>query len=229
MSLIVTDDVKVRSVQGVTVESQRDKIKQYATYHLGQGKFMEDALTNPTLAEKQLGTPMLCHDLEALLLRISPDFKFFPAHDYVIDNSPLLPKGTRFPMKSLWWCNGQRAVPITNYHADSMPEWSLFDWKEYEVPDPTFEKANRRDYPKMEWTGWKDGFVKVDPTAPTPGYIKMKEPWHEIRRGWRKVLVSVVENIPDICSPERVERFVRSGDRKSWATALGRRTANSVF
>lgn len=229
MSLIVTADVQARSITGTTRESQKQKITDYCTYHLGQGKFMADSLTNPTIAEKQLGTPMLCYDLENLLLRISPDFKFFPAHDYVINNSPLVPNGTRFPMKSLWWCNGQRAVPLTNYHADSMPEWSLFDWTEKEVPDPTFEHANRKDYPKMEWTGWKDGFVKVDPTAPMPGYLKVKEPWHEIRRGWRKVLVVVVQELPDIASPERVERLVGSGDRKSWAAGVGRRRADSVF
>ncbi len=111
---------------------------------------------------------------------------------------------------------------ICAYESGIMPEHSIFSVKTKEVWDGKTHHINKKDLPKCDIT--PEGIVWH---GPTPGMEHVDVPWNEIRRGWRTVLVRLVEE--RLATPTQVESAFGSDNRPEWRKHLGKGRENTIL
>lgn len=120
---------------------------------------------------------------------------------------------------------------ICAYENDLMPEHSLMRTLVHEYPDPalftgqrTIERNELPDYEKVEDKESPVGYsYKFDPDAPRPGMVYVEKGFGEEKRGWRTVLLRLVQR--GLLSVEAAEREFGADDRPEWAKNTGKQDA----
>lgn len=120
-------------------------------------------------AQERLGRPLFPAEFERRLLKLNPNLYF-----EVIDENP------SHKRLSVLDARGKHFVAV--YPNALLPERSILKFKEIDAPDPNFTGAgvSRSDLP-------------TDPDAVKPGWRRILIPWGEHRRGWRTVLVRLIQ------------------------------------
>lgn len=201
--LIVTEEVKNRHAALEPKERHKAQVKEYCDYHLSQALILADNNESPANAERQLGIPLFAATLETKLKQLIPNLHF----EY---------NGFNSRMKAMYLLvPGQEKEYLLAYHSTPMPEYSIFNYKEEEYWDGT-EHISRKDFPKSELQA--NGKWEFD--GPRPGFKRIKRPWNEATRGWRTILIKLIQR--GLVSPEIIERTFKGSDRASWNAHLGK-------
>lgn len=177
---------------------------------------------SPANSERQIGKAMFAPALEQGLRRLNANLHF-----------EINPWNTS--KKALYHTPaGSQKTFICAYENGVMPEHSIMSVKEQEQPDSEFFfrglkqskgkfEINRADLPKHrvvnEGTPQQEVLWEDDKT---PGFRKTPILWHEAIRGWRTVLIKLVQN--RLATPAEVEHIFGADNRPEWASKLGKRT-----
>lgn len=203
----VKRDNYLKSVQ----KQKQDKI-DWLKEQNADSVFVEEEYISPANSERQLGKVMNTLDFEKKIKSLVPNLHFETnPHNQV--------------MKALYILRNGAKHYLGAYHAGFMPEHSIVKIKEELQWDPEATKTplNRADLPKSEWVPgkglvWEEGVVR-------PGWKKVKKPAGELKRGWRTILIKLVNE--NLLSPLTVD--VNFGEpsslfgKKAWAFHSGKR------
>lgn len=216
MPHLITNDIqKAKIAHGNRVEKQKQDLLRYIEDEKAHLVYIDDNLFDPTVSEKQLGRYYNSADFERRLKTI------LPSNCFIISN-PYRPGFRAIVRYSN--LNSGKYETICPYESGIIPEHSVMQRKEVEIPDPDYisrkRTMERRDLPKHEWVPGQ-GFV-FDDTTVRPGFIKVKQIGREIKRGWRTILIKLLTQklvtVPD------VERIFSADNTPNWARWTGRHT-----
>lgn len=155
-------------------------------------------ISNP---EERMGRPLWPKQFEDRLLKLNPDFLF-----EVIDGNPT--------HKRLSILDARGKTFLAVYENSLMPERSIPRLREMEVPDPSFTHVDRKDFPK-------------DPDALKPGWRRILIPWGEYKRGWRTVLVRLIQS--GVITPQQAEMEFGSDETPEWRQHTGKGEYTTPF
>jgi hypothetical protein len=173
---------------------------------------LQDKL-NITNAEYQLGRPLTTEQFEAKLLKVNPNFRFFTGRV----NTTMRYIGVEVSDGIEYATCFQRGV---------LPEHSIMDTEEEEVRDFSIGNPSLAGSPAIQRSDVMLALEKaaktgeeVDRTAGM-GWKKVKRLNTEVTRGWRTVLVQLLNQgwirLAD------VEREFGNGDRQAWQEHTGK-------
>lgn len=152
-------------------------------------------------AEERMGHPMWPRELEAKLSTLNPNLVF-----EVIENNPTHKRLSVVDQR------GKHFVAV--YENSLMPERSIPRIRVMEVPDPNFTKVDRKDF-------------SSDPTALKPGWRRIEVPWGEAKRGWRTVLVRLIQS--GLIGVVETEAIFGSDQTPEWHQYTGKGEFTSPF
>lgn len=152
----------------------------------------------------RVGTPLFPADLETRLLKLNPHLGF-----EVIEGNPT--------HKRIFIVDQRGKVPVCVYENSLMPERSVAKVKILEVPDPRFGVIDRKDMPNLE----------KDPDALRPGWRRVAVPWGEKTRGWRTVLVRLIQ--AGLISVAGAENEFGSDETPEWRQHTGKGDYTTPF
>ena len=198
--------------QEKTVERHREQIRK-AYENLFSLSVWIDSEENPTDILKRLGTPMTHLELEARLKKLTGELHFEDHPDnwrrkalpgtWLSGSLPLsytTPKRVAYRVLP----DGSRQY-LFAYEAGIMPEYSILRRISLDRWDGKTTHIDRKDLGRD---------LK-------PGTKRLDLPWREEVRGWRTVLVRLIQC--GILTVEQVERTFGSGKTASWAAKTGKR------
>lgn len=206
--LIVDSVVAPRLLAGNKRAQEQAKIQAWCDEQERYAKALaETSAANP---EKQLGRSLSTEKFEALLTKVSPKFRF--------EHLPL-----NMTKKALFYLRGADKYYICSYENGLLPEHSVLRRAEEMVRDFSVggtdsKPIQRADLPKHEFVPG-EGFV-WDPAQVQPGFQKIEIPWGELYRGWRTVLLKIVQT--RIATPTQVEAVFGADDSAAWSTHTGK-------
>jgi hypothetical protein len=212
MHIFSTDKQKAVVRQGGATEKHQQEIVDYIKQEESHLVFVEDALVDPTDSLKQMGHPYTSTEFETRLATILPSNCAFISNPWITDKKAVVRLKNFNEQETL--CPYERGV---------IPEHSVMQLVTKEVPDNDImsrrKSLNRADLPKYEYVPGQ-GFV-FDDSVVRPGFKRIKQIGREIKRGWRTVLIRLIQQ--DIITLYDAERVFGSKDHLSWAQHTGKR------
>ena len=152
-------------------------------------------------AEERMGRPMWPKELEARLTRLNSNLLF----EVIAEN----------PSKKRLSVVDQRGKHfIAVYENCLMPERSIPKLREMEVPEPNLTHIDRKDF-------------SSDPEAIRPGWRKIQIPWGEKTRGWRTVLVRLIQD--GLITVAQAELEFGSDETPEWRQHTGKGEFTTPF
>ena len=214
--LIVDSANAPRLVAGNKREKHDAQIQKWVEDQTETAKYLNDPNDNPTILARQLGRMMTSDELEKKLKKMDPNLHF----EWNQFNSS---KKMMYHIRP-----GVGKYSVCPYEAGPMPEHSVLKQKVEMVRDFSVGMVgkpalDRKDLPKYEWVPGQ-GYV-FDSTATLPGWKKVTLPWGEHKRGWRTVLIRLVER--GIFTPPQIESVFGADDTPNWAKHMGKQ--NSII
>lgn len=217
MPHLVTNNLqRARILAGDHVEKQKQDILDYIEQEKSHVIYIEDKLVNPTDSTKQLGHILLSSIFEKKLATVLPSSITFIENPYRPGFSAVVRICPKYDT------NFGQYETLSPYERGVMPEHSILQLVEEEIPDPQIvarrKSLERKDIPKHEYVpgeGFKfEGDVR-------PGFIKVKKLGHEIKRGWRTVLIKLI--LAKVLSVYDAERLFGQDTTTNWAYHTGRK------
>ena len=154
-----------------------------------------------TNEQARLGRPLMPIDLEQRLSRLNSDLVY-----EVIEANPT--------HKRLSVMRNGEKVFVAVYENSLMPERSIMRSRVVEVPDPKVTHIDRADMPKHE------GDLR-------PGWRRIEIPGGEKVRGWRAVLVRLIQQ--GIISLTQAEDAFGADNTPEWAQHTGKGAYTTPF
>lgn len=202
------------------LEIQQQRARDFVESTLKHARVLIDPDSSPENWERQAGRGLTSEEFEGKLRKLLPSLVF-----EVIEGNPFQRKRIILPIPGQEIHLGvmeNRPAPA------KMPEFSVWDSIEEELPDPDYigtgKTASRVDY-TPEWTGELEFDEELGETrgeayrfkegSARPGLLKIRRPYHEIIRGWRTVLARLVQE--GVLTINQVEREFGGCDRATWA------------
>ena len=191
------------------LEAYRERVDNWARLEAANCQFLLDERTDCTNIPSRLGSPMTHEALERQIKRIVPRMQFLygPLSEIKGTKKMVLPDENGV---EIWSCV---------YNTGLLPERSIRARVTKEVMDIGGPKFSRKDLPKYEFVPG-EGY-KWDASVAAPGFKRVELPSHEIRRGWRTVLLMMI--VGGVASLEAVERVFRADNTPSWQQHTGRK------
>lgn len=215
--LVTTDKQKVTISRGNQVEKQKNDVLKYISNEMSHVVYLDDAKLNPTIEDKQLGHVLSSTEMEARLRKILPSSCVF------IDNP------WRFGFRAVVRLTREGQETLVPYEKGPMPEHSVMSCNWKEVPDPDYisrKRALGRDsLTKHEWVPG-EGFV-FDENEPRPGFLKVRQIGRELKRGWRTVLIKLIQS--NVLTLGDAERYFGSDDFPTWQYHTGKTAEQTVI
>lgn len=214
MPVVIDSRSKQRQAMAAAVERHRDEIRRAYENLLRLSVWVDDDKEDPTNTLARLGTPMTNVELEARIRKMAPNLLFenHPenkarkavisfASQAGIPHSWMTPKRCAYLVKP----SGEKQF-LFAFEAGIMPEYSIL-----------------RRISRLSWNGKTTHIERADLKGSTPpGMRVLNLPWREEVRGWRTVLLRLVEC--GILTLEQVESSFGPGKTRSWASKLGKRS-----
>lgn len=167
--------------------------------------YTEDMEWNPANPTQQLGQPMTHQQLE---VRLAPHIP----SGFVFDDDL-----TATNKRALYRVTPEGRERVLRFERGLMPEHSIMRVKVDWVRDPAQKHLEAADHKAAHVTV---GGLEWEPGAQRPGWIKVTKLWGEIVRGWRTVLIRLVQ---EGVIPISVAESFGGDDRPTWAAGLGKR------
>ena len=196
--MIINDTERLEKVAARTVrETGQEK------YLLSCNREVKDHVHVSRIANitQRMGIPLWPKELETRLKRLNTSLMF-----EVIEENPTHKRMSIVDQR------GKHSVCV--YENSLMPERSIPKVREMEVPDPNFTHIDRKDMPK-------------DPEALRPGWRKVLVPWGEKKRGWRTVLVRLIQ--AGAISVTQAETEFGADDTPEWSQHTGKGAFTTPF
>ena len=221
MGLIKTEEIQEKhSIIGAR-EEINDKLVSHTKGQLSHGAILHaEGFTNP---EVQKGTALTHEQFEKRLGKLNKNLQFEDHPSNPTKRCAYLrrPDGLEY---------------LTVYERGVLPENSVFQEVIKEDLDPMIFSnpkfvIERADLPKHEVIRptvdesgniISVGDVLFDERDPAPGKIRRKTAWSEVIRGWRTVLIRMLEW--GVITKEATEREFGSSNTRNWAEKLGKRS-----
>tara|TARA_R110000868_G_scaffold153995_1_gene379980 strand:+ start:573 stop:1172 length:600 start_codon:yes stop_codon:yes gene_type:complete len=198
--ILLTEEAQVRKNAITNMERGRDNYIAGCQHEVKDAPHVERMSNIPA----RIGTPLFPAELEKRLLKVNPHLGF-----EIIENNPT--------HKRIFITDQRGKVPICVYENSLMPERSVAKVKVLEVPDPSFSMIDRKDMPDL---------VK-NPNALRPGWRRVAVPWGEQTRGWRTVLVRLIQI--GLISTESAEKEFGSDETPEWRQGTGKGDYTTPF
>lgn len=183
--MLVKDTDKIAShVARLKKEQYYEKLRLWERDKIENTIYITDKDLSPGNWDKQRGRELTTETFEKKLLKILPNALF-----------ATLPKNTSKRCVYRILPSGQ-AEHLCTYENGRMTEHSVHKIKEEDVMDinPTNTDAithiERADMPKCEWDGTQWIF---DKSRPLPGQSRVEVAGGEVSRGWRTVLLRLIQ------------------------------------
>src|SRR5690348_7543651 len=203
--LVTNDEQIARILRGDAIERHKQQLIDYIQREMEHVVFTENDAIDPSNAERQMGRPLTSQEMERRLRPVLPSNIAFIDHPYNPD--------IRAVVRSK---NINEYETICPYHRGVQPEHSIMQVKEIEIPDVDVlarrKSISGRDMPKSEYVPGV-GFV-FDPTVTRPGYVRVKQLGHEVRRGWRSVLIKLI--MQGLLTITDAERLFGTDNNAAW-------------
>ncbi len=209
--LIIDSVVAPRLARGAKKEWNQAQIQGWCADQMKMA--VELAEQDSANAERMLGNSLTAEVFEAKLKKLCPALRF-EFHEFNPN------------MKSVYHMRNGEKHHICPYGAGLLPEHSVMRRAEEYVRDFSFgvpglegsRPIERADLPKHEFVPGQ-GFV-FDKAKPQIGMKKIEIPYGEATRGWRTVLLRIVEK--GVCTPDQVESVFGADNTAAWATHMGK-------
>lgn len=171
--------------------------------HLSQQEVRDHIHVARIQDQSKFGRPMWPKEFEDRLSRLNASFIF-----EVIDQNPTK---KRLSIEKL---TGKKFIAV--YENTLMPERSIPKLREMEVPDPNWDhsKTSRLD-------------ISPDEKALKPGWRRLTIPWGEYKRGWRTVLVRLIQE--GHITVTQAETEFGSDDTPEWRQHTGKGAYTTPF
>ncbi len=208
--MLVIDSEKAAKIKQIAlVEKQREQVANWARLEAQNAQFLLDEKNDCTNIPSRLGTPMTHEVLEKKIKKLVPRMQFIagPLSEVKGTKKMVLPDENGV---EIWSCV---------YNTGLIPERSIRARTHKDVLDIDSPMPSRADLPKYEYVPG-EGY-KWDTSSAAPGFKRVELPYHEIRRGWRTVLLMMV--VSNVASLDAVERIFRPDDTPSWQQHTGRK------
>ncbi len=153
--------------------------------------------------EERLGRPLMPAALEERLTRLNPNLFY-----------EVIPENPSHKRLSVIDARGKHFVCV--YPNSLIPERSIARLRTMEVPDPTItgSEITRKDF-------------SSDPEALKPGWRRITVPWGEAKRGWRTVLVRLIQ--AGLITATQAEQEFGSDETPEWRQYTGKGEFTSPF
>ncbi len=210
--LIVDSVTAPRIARARAQEEAEAKLRGWVADQLSNAVYVQDNDVSPANFERQLGKVMPSPEMEKRLEKLSTSLVF--------EHNPF----NRSKKAVYVVRRGEGKVYICAYENGIMPEHSVMRVKEEITRDydavgvgPTGRKLDRKDLPKYTEV---DGKITFEEEELLPGFKKTLIPYGEYKRGWRTVLVKLVE--AKVLTPTQVESIFGADNRPEWASHMGK-------
>lgn len=175
-------------------------------------KVFENENLAPYDEVKQLGKVLTSSELENNLKKINP-YLIFEYNPY--DRTK----------KAIYFIRNNKKDFICAYENGFIPEHSVMKYKTEDVWDHTVDLLTSKDLPKSELVEDKTSplgcKLVFDESKPRPGWKRVQIPWGELKRGWRTVLLKLLQN--NLITLYDAELTFGTDDRITWAARTGKR------
>ena len=214
---VTPDDYKLqRTLKEDRKRIEAEKRRVYLEETMNNSPVLSDDGILLSDEKQQAGTPLSPKELEIKLLRLCPalHFKFHPNNK---------------TKKALYHKKPDNTLEfICAYENRVMPEHSVMRVVEHEYPDPeVFTKGRtiqRDELPAFEVVVDSKSPIgysyEFDPTARRPGMIYVNKGFGEQTRGWRTVLLRLIQH--NLITVNAAEKEFRSDNRAEWAKWSGK-------
>jgi hypothetical protein len=170
---------------------------------------VRDFDTSPTNPMRQWGAAMPTATFEAKLKPILP--AFIVMRDHPTNETK------RVMYMSL---PGGALETLVVYERLISPEHSIMATEFEDVPDMSVEVLDSKDIPKSTFVSPEEGYTFDTTAGPLPGWKRVPSVDVEVYRGWRTVLIRLVQL--GVVNGPQVEAIFGADDRKEWAHGLGK-------
>lgn len=215
--IIASDKQRGLINSGNKLDKHTQDIVAYAKNEMAHAVYVDDKQIDPTDSLKQLGRYYVSSDFERRLASLLPSNCAFIDNPYRAGFRALIrlhPISPVFP-------SGYET--ISAFERGIIPEHSVLQLKNVDVPDPDVlarrVTVRRADLPKHKYKPG-EGFI-FDDTVVRPGFKRTKQLGHEIKRGWRTVLLYGLK--AGLFNLTEIERVFGSKDHPSWSQHTGKR------
>lgn len=175
----------------------REKFFKIAEHEV-KDQIHTDRMTN---VQERLGHAMFPAELERRLAKLNPNLAF-----------EVIPHNVTHRRISI--IDGRGKTPLTVFPNSLIPERSIMSYKEVEAPDPEITHLDRKDMPRHE------GELR-------PGWRKVQIPWREMKRGWRTVLLRLMEE--KVLTLTQVENEFGADQTPEWSQHTGKGAFTTPF
>jgi len=217
--LTLDSEALERHRQQMMIQQETDAMTRYLEDQLRVGYYVDDQGMLRCNMKAQMGKPMSTFDFEQKLGKIAR-------------NAVFKPHPTNNTKRVMYYHIGHPEESYIVYENSlTMPEFSVFAPKERKiqrnyVAHPSF-RLSSKDLPKYEVIPeerdeagniTREFEIKFDGLL--PGEDMVIDPWNEVIRGWRKVLIDLVLN--QVISIADMEQAFGSANRRSYVSYLGK-------
>lgn len=219
--LVIDEKAARRREYERRVEEHREQIRR-AHEQMVRTSVWIGSDSDPTDVLRRMGAPMTSTELESRILRLTSSVLFedhpdnhlrkFASAFFTSPSQSSLPFSLLTPKRLAYRIrqDGRREF-LFAFEKGIMPEYSILRRVTREVWDGKTTHIDRRDLGRDTH----------------PGRVRVDLPWREEVRGWRTVLLRLVEC--GILTLEQVERAFGPGQSTFWAARLGKRHGLEVI
>jgi len=210
--MFVKDSEKITAhAERLKKEMYYEKLRLWERDKVDNAIYVTDNDLSPGNWEKQKGQELTTEKFEQKLLKIFPGARFatFPKNPSKRCVYRILPDGS--------------AEFLCSYENGKMTEHSVLYIKEEDVLDinPTKTDAlthiDRQDLPHAEWDGTQWNF---DRSKPLPGSKRVTTATREVSRGWRTVLIKLLQ--AGVITLQGAEKEFGTVNDRKWAFHTGK-------
>lgn len=212
-------------VKGIAQDKTRERMKNWTEEQVMLSAYLNDFENSVGNAERQLGRGLTNVQLEARLKKLNPSLTF-EDHPHIKDK------------RLAYVIDSRGKTFLFPFEKGLMPEHTIFNIREKIVPDMDFidnpnRSISRADLPKHEYHGKplteitsveeaeaqaKEGGFVFDGVP--PGYKKVKVIGSEAKRGWRTVLLRLIQ--AGLITVYQAETEFGADNRPEWQGHTGK-------
>lgn len=162
------------------IESNQSRLAAWEDDSVRNAVYVTDEEFNPGNPQLQMGRAMMPGELERKLTSINPNF-IYEVH------------ARNKTKKSIYLPVAGEKKHLVIYENSYMPEHSIMRLVKKDIRDMSVNSLDRKDLPKHEWSPERNEWV-FDDSAPMPGMKRVLICDRELVRGWRTVLLRLIQN-----------------------------------
>lgn len=214
--LIKDSEQFLKTLVSAQFEAQDAKLRQWEEESVANSILVKDGDLNAGNAAYQMGKAYTNFEFEAKLQKLNPNFRF---------NTFKNKEGQ--PARGIWLLTPEGMKSIMGYGVGLIPENSIRRVYYKDIREKGVKKIHiDRSEIKADWDNENKEF-KFDTSKPMPGFRRVWLADRELVRGWRTVLLRLMQE--GYLKLTDVEREFGISDRQTWAYGTGKAGADKPW